>query len=65
VIDGTGRGIRNLNELEMYKGFLMANIFMTSRIAVIDVLTGKIVNYLDFTALTKEINTFMGVKNYQ
>lgn len=36
VIDEDGRSVLNLNELEIYNGMLMANIYMSSRIALIN-----------------------------
>ena len=50
-MDEDGRSVRNLNELEIYKGMLMANVFMSSRIALINLQSGKLIMYLKFEAL--------------
>ena len=50
VRDG-GRPIENLNELEMVKGQVYANIWHTDRIAVIDPGTGDVRSWIDLTGL--------------
>ncbi len=43
--------VDNLNELEVIDDMLYANIYMTDQIAIIDIKTGKITAYIDFTGL--------------
>ncbi len=43
--------VNRLNELEYVDGLLYANIFTTSRVAVIDPSTGKVVSWLDLSSL--------------
>ena len=40
-----------LNETELYKGHLLANIYQTDQIVEIDYNTGKVVNYIDMKNL--------------
>jgi glutamine cyclotransferase len=47
-----GNSISNLNELEMYKGLVLANIFTKNLVAAINPETGNVVNMIDFTYLT-------------
>lgn len=47
--------VKWLNELEFVDGFLLANIWQTSDVAVIDVTTGKIVSYIDLSPLLEQI----------
>jgi len=53
VTDG-GRPITNLNELELVRGELLANVWMTSRIARIDPATGRVKAWLDLEPLVRE-----------
>lgn len=50
VTDG-GRPLRMLNELEYVDGEILANIWLTDRIARIDPVSGKVIGYIDVTAL--------------
>lgn len=50
VYDNKGL-VDNLNELEVIDDMLYANIYMTDTIAIIDIKTGKIAAYIDFTGL--------------
>ncbi|NLE35828.1 MAG: glutaminyl-peptide cyclotransferase [Bacteroidales bacterium] len=43
--------VDNLNELEMINGELWANIWQTDRIARIDLVTGKVLGYVDLNNL--------------
>ncbi len=43
--------ITRLNELEFVQGHLLANVWLTDRIAVIDVATGEVAAWLDLSAL--------------
>lgn len=49
-----GVPVRNLNELEWVKGELLANIWQTTRIARIDVKTGKVLGWIELAGLLKE-----------
>jgi glutamine cyclotransferase len=51
IKDDDGNRVKKLNELEIVQGKLWANIYMTNKIAVIDLDTGKFDHYLDFTDL--------------
>ena len=50
-----GRPVPMLNELEVVGNTLYANIWQTALIAVIELPSGKVVKYLDFTAKAKEV----------
>ena len=43
--------VQRLNETEMVKGRLLANIYQTDQIAEIDYNTGKVLSYIDLTGL--------------
>ncbi len=49
-----GVPVRNLNELEWVKGELLANVWQTTRIARIDVTTGKVTGWIELAGLLKE-----------
>lgn len=49
-----GVPVRNLNELEWVKGELLANVWQTTRIARIDVKTGKVLGWIELADLLKE-----------
>ena len=58
TISYQGNKIDNLNELEYYqdsngKEYVLANIWLTNKIAVIDLQTGKVEKMLDFSYLSK------------
>jgi glutamine cyclotransferase len=46
-----GAGVRDLNELEYVNGELLANVWMTDRIARIDPKTGQLTGWIDLTGL--------------
>jgi glutaminyl-peptide cyclotransferase len=50
VTDG-GRPFVGLNELEFVRGFVVANVWHTDRIAVIDPATGHVTAWIDLTGL--------------
>ena len=50
VMDG-GRELLNLNELELIKGEIWANVWQTNRIARIDPRSGKVNSYLDLNGI--------------
>lgn len=49
-----GVPVRSLNELEWVKGELLANVWQTTRIARIDVKTGKVLGWIELGGLLKE-----------
>lgn len=49
-----GVPVRNLNELEWVKGELLANVWQTTRIARIDIKTGKVLGWIELAGLLKE-----------
>lgn len=54
AVTENGIPLAQLNELEYIKGFIYANVFMTSGIVKIDPSNGKVVGRLDFTSLEFE-----------
>jgi glutaminyl-peptide cyclotransferase len=50
-VTADGAPVRNLNELEWVKGEILANIWLTNRIARIDPATGKVTGWIDLTGL--------------
>eukprot|EP01016_Furgasonia_blochmanni_P043259 TRINITY_DN5841_c0_g1_i17.p1 TRINITY_DN5841_c0_g1~~TRINITY_DN5841_c0_g1_i17.p1 ORF type:complete len:210 (+),score=27.82 TRINITY_DN5841_c0_g1_i17:188-817(+) len=54
VVDGLGKEVLDLNELEFINGKLWANIWQKSQIAIIDSDTGKVERFLDFSRLVQE-----------
>lgn len=50
VYDNNGP-VKMLNELEIVEGKLYANIYQSDLVAIIDISTGKVLNYIDFTGL--------------
>lgn len=50
-VTADGRPVHNLNELEWVNGTLYANVWMTSRIAIIDPASGKVTGWLDLADL--------------
>jgi len=51
ITDDDGNKVRNLNELELVQGKLWANVYLTNNIAVINLDSGKVEKFLDFTSL--------------
>ncbi len=51
-ITDDGFPLVNINELEYYNGFLLANIWTSYKVAVINLETGKVVSKIDFTELS-------------
>ncbi|MDB5393004.1 MAG: glutamine cyclotransferase [Rhodospirillales bacterium] len=51
-----GRPVKNLNELEWVKGEILANIWLTNRIARIDPATGKVKGWIDVGLLPEARN---------
>ncbi|HEY1752048.1 MAG TPA: glutaminyl-peptide cyclotransferase [Caulobacteraceae bacterium] len=50
-VTADGQPVDNINELEWVKGEILANIWMTSRIARIDPASGHVVGWIDLGAL--------------
>jgi glutamine cyclotransferase len=46
-----GRPVRSLNELEMVRGELYANVFQSDRIARISLQTGRVIGWIDLAGL--------------
>ena len=51
MVTADGQPVKNLNELEWVKGQLYANVWLTSRIARIDPLSGNVVGWIDLSGL--------------
>ena len=54
VLDGTSP-IERLNELEMVEGELFANVWMSDRIARIDVTTGRVIGWIELDFLRSQL----------
>ncbi|MBR2307317.1 MAG: glutaminyl-peptide cyclotransferase, partial [Fibrobacter sp.] len=54
-VTDAGKPVKNLNELEIVGNTLYANIWQTALIAVIDLPSGKVQKYIDFSAKGREI----------
>jgi glutamine cyclotransferase len=52
VRDGATR-VEELNELEFVKGDVLANVWQTDRVARIDLKTGRVLEWIDFTGLLR------------
>lgn len=50
-----GQRLARLNELEWVKGEVLANIWMTDRIARIDPATGRVKGWIDLTAVARRV----------
>lgn len=50
-----GRPVRLLNELEYVKGEVLANVWMTSRIARIDPTTGNVIDWIDLSPIANRL----------
>ena len=51
AVTADGRPVERLNELELVKGQVYANIWLTNRIAIIDPASGAVTAWLDLTGL--------------
>jgi glutamine cyclotransferase len=56
TVTADGRPVANLNELEWVKGEILANIWLTNRIARIDPSTGRVKGWIDLGALPETHN---------
>lgn len=54
-VTDAGKPVKNLNELEIVGNTLYANVWQTPLIAVIDLPSGKVQKYIDFSAKGREI----------
>lgn len=50
-----GKPVPMLNELEFVKGEILANIWLTDRIARIDPATGQVIDWIDISRLTRRL----------
>ena len=50
-----GKPVRMLNELEYVKGEILANIWMTDKIARIDPASGHVIDWIDISKLTRKL----------
>jgi glutamine cyclotransferase len=51
AVTAEGRPVERLNELELVKGQVYANVWLTNRIAIIDLPSGAVTAWLDLTGL--------------
>jgi glutaminyl-peptide cyclotransferase len=51
TVTADGRGVEHLNELELVKGQVYANIWLTNRIAMIDLPSGRVTGWIDLEGL--------------
>ncbi|OAG65905.1 glutamine cyclotransferase [Xanthomonas floridensis] len=63
TVTARGRPLDNLNELEWVKGQLLANVWLTTRIARIDPASGKVIAWIDLKALVPEADTLTDPAN--
>ena len=56
TVTADGQPVVNLNELEWVKGEILANIWLTNRIARIDPKTGVVTGWIDLTGLPETLN---------
>jgi glutaminyl-peptide cyclotransferase len=55
-VTAEGRPVKNINELEWVKGEILANIWLTNRIARIDPKTGKVTGWIDVGLLPEALH---------
>lgn len=55
TVTDQGRPVRMLNELEYVKGEILANVWMTDRIARIDPKSGNVIDWIDIGRLTRSL----------
>jgi glutamine cyclotransferase len=56
TVTAEGRPVKNVNELEWYKGEILANIWLTNRIARIDPATGNVTGWIDVGLLPEAMH---------
>lgn len=57
TVTAGGKPVANLNELEWVKGEILANIWMTNRIARINPMTGNVIGWIDLSGLPETLVT--------
>lgn len=57
-VTAQGQPVANLNELEYVDGEILANVWMTDRIARIDPENGHVIGWIDVAALRREVRRF-------
>ncbi|PKV12126.1 glutamine cyclotransferase [Xanthomonas prunicola] len=62
-VTARGKPLDNLNELEWVKGELLANVWLTTRIARIDPANGKVIAWIDLKALVPDPDTLTDPTN--
>lgn len=62
-VTARGRPLDNLNKLEWVKGELLANVWLTTRIARIDPASGKVIGWIDLKALVPDAETMTDPSN--
>jgi glutaminyl-peptide cyclotransferase len=55
TVTHNGKPVPMLNELEYVKGELLANVWMTNRIARIDPATGKVIDWIDLSPIVHKL----------
>ncbi|WP_093313650.1 glutaminyl-peptide cyclotransferase [Sphingomonas jatrophae] len=53
TVTAEGRPLRNLNELELVRGEILANVWQTDLVARISPATGKVVGWIDLSGLSR------------
>jgi glutamine cyclotransferase len=51
LVTEDGKGVEELNELELVRGQIWANVWLTARIAVIDPISGRVTAWIDMSKL--------------
>jgi glutaminyl-peptide cyclotransferase len=54
TVTSAGQPVANLNELEYVRGEILANVWMTTRIARIDPASGRVTGWIDLAPLVRE-----------
>ncbi|HEX9933517.1 MAG TPA: glutaminyl-peptide cyclotransferase [Allosphingosinicella sp.] len=54
TVTSAGQPVPSLNELEFVRGAILANVWMTSRIARIDPASGRVTGWIDLAPLVRE-----------
>lgn len=62
-VTADGKPLRNLNELEWVKGEILANVWLTDRIARIDPASGRVVGWIDLAGLVPDPDTLADPSN--
>ena len=57
LVTDNGKPLPWLNELEYVDGFLLANIWQSDQVAVIDITNGKVLSFIDLSPLNEHITT--------